>query len=82
MSKYKVDDWVKIPIPPTLTRDADNCVGHILEVNIQICEAGIEQVSYQVRIWADHKGKAISLLDVLTFREMELGEKVEKREQK
>ncbi len=77
MAKFKVGNHVTILLPTTFSEKGDNLVAHILEVNTQTCEAGVEQVSYVVRVWAMHRDKSAAMMNVITFREMELGEKVE-----
>ena len=75
MAKYKVGDWVKV-IPPPQRKDMLLTTAHILEVCVQTCEAGIEQVVYRARLW---RGGSSSSAEIV-IREMELGEIIKENE--
>ena len=68
MAKYKVGDWVEVTPPPQIKEELT--AAHILEVCVQTCEAGIEQVVYRARLW---RGGSSSSAEIV-IREMELGE--------
>ena len=67
-AKFKVGDWVTI-----IGTGRTYAKAHILEVTTQLCEAGIEQISYLCRPYSDipPKGWAAHSQE-MRFREMEL----------
>ena len=78
--KFKVGDWVRMVLPDEVEKESpmdDKIAVHILEINQQVCEAGIEQTSYIGRIWTYGKYKHPICTQQLRAREMELGEKIE-----
>ncbi len=78
MTKFKVGDYAEVIMPPVFASMGCQYIVSILEVRTQLCEAGIEQVCYQCRLWMRVNGKISSLTTELVYREMELGEKIEK----
>lgn len=79
MTKYKVGDWARIKLLSSSQPKLDKLVAprfHILEVKTQLCEAGIEQVSYIGRLWSgfSSEGKCSRPMEM---REMELDELIE-----
>ena len=72
MAKFKVDDWCIIKMPPG-EDIIGRSVAHILEVNTQLCEAGIEQTTYLIISWMKHAdGKHGFILKEIRMREIEL----------
>ena len=73
MAKYKVGNWAKIRNPPVGQGHEELVL--ILESMTLLCEAGIEQVTYSVRLWCKGKtGQYGFIGKELTMREMELGD--------
>ena len=77
-AKFKVGDWAKVKVPEEFEKSGLTPIAHILEVLQQTCEAGIEQTTYIVRLWSDSLAKR-SCSNEMRMREIELGDKVEKR---
>ncbi len=71
IAKYKVGDWVTIKFPPSSQPKLDKLIVpklHILEVRTQLCEAGVQQVTYIGRLWTGH------CVDARCTRQMEMRE--------
>ncbi len=75
MAKFKVDDWVIIKGSMYDGQREPSVKAHILEVMTQLCEAGIEQVTYLCRVFVkDLKHGWAASIKETRFREMELEE--------
>ncbi len=78
--KFKVGDWAWLVLP--LKRHNDDLTPppsvHILEVTTQVCEAGISQISYIVRMHQFVNGQN-GVTSPLVFREMELTDNPERQ---
>ena len=73
MAKFKIDDWALIKGSKLEGFREPLTKVHILEVITQKCEAGIEQTSYQCRIFVkDLKCGWTPSTKESRFREMEL----------
>ena len=72
MTKFKVGDWVELEMPLDALKNKQKFVFHVLETNVQKCEAGIEQVTYLGRIRSDYP-TAETWDKQIRVREMELG---------
>ena len=70
MILYKVGDWVRMRVPPIAVDDETVAVAHILESTTQLCEAGIEQTVYTVRIWNKRFTEWVFTKDQFHIREM------------
>ncbi len=83
-AKLKVGDWAEFLCLDGFFEKSEH-ICHILEINQQLCEAGIEQTSYIVRVFFKVPGGKFDStlikegfgLSTIMVREMELGNKIE-----